>query len=562
MRGQIPLLPARHGMSSRLKIGHLILIFALAALPFAATFATYYPDERHYTDGALMMLKHGDWLVPHTAAGSPRFEKPPLAYWTIAASYKFFGVNVIASRLPFLLTSCATLWLTFRLAQKLTGKNKTALLAALVLASHPQFFLCSIRTIPDALLVFFVTLSGYGFLRLIVFEEFAAGAFWAAYGGAAGAALSKGLLGAGIVVFAWAFVFSRERNFGAVKKLVHWPSVATATVFAASWFTYILATHGKAALGVLFGDQVTGNFHGHFWSPLLRAPVFALFLIFNFLPWSTTTIEFLARRKVLEAGDIPPVARQFIIAWAAALIIGFSLGANVSLRYLLPATPLVAILIADCLQKSENVRLIFSVRNVLKVVLIALALADMGGFFVVLQWPMPLVALILIFGVILIGIAVLGFSAFQKKSFSAAEGLALAILLGWVILFTTAMPVLLPDRSQQIAAVLLRTQKDSRRPVLLLGDMELASRVRVCLGQNWTVMQAGKLRQVTPADYACILVSEKNVGEFFGKGWNVQTVAESAGAPSRAELWAALKSGRLPEALARHGKKTYLVTRE
>ena len=29
----------------------------------------YYPDERHYTDGALMMLKNGDWLVPHTAAG-------------------------------------------------------------------------------------------------------------------------------------------------------------------------------------------------------------------------------------------------------------------------------------------------------------------------------------------------------------------------------------------------------------------------------------------------------------------------------------------------------------
>jgi 4-amino-4-deoxy-L-arabinose transferase-like glycosyltransferase len=549
-------------MSSRLKIGHLILIFALAALPFAATFATYYPDERHYTDGALMMLKHGDWLVPHTAAGSPRFEKPPLAYWAVAASYQLFGVNVIASRLPFLLASCATLWLTFRLGRKLTGKNETALLAALVLASHPQFFLCSIRTIPDALLVFFVTLSGYGFLRLIVFEEFAADAYWAAYGGAAGAALSKGLLGAGIVVFACAFIFLRERDFRAVKKLIHWPSFATAIILAASWFIYILATKGNAALAVLFGDQVTGNFHGHFWSPVFRAPLFALFLIFNFLPWSATTIEFLARRKVLEAGNIPPVARQFIVAWAAALIIGFSLGANISLRYLLPATPLVAILIADCLQRSESVRLIFSVRNVLKVVLAALALADVAGFFVVLQWPIPLAALVLIFGIMLIGIAMLGFSVFRKKSFSAAEGLAPGILLGWLVLFTTAMPVLLPDRSQQIAAALLQTQKDSNRPVLLLGDVKLASRVRVCLGRNWTVMQADKLRQVRLADYAVILVSEKNVGEFFGKGWRVRAVAESAGVPPRAELWAALKAGRLPEALARHGQKIYLVTRE
>jgi 4-amino-4-deoxy-L-arabinose transferase-like glycosyltransferase len=549
-------------MSSRLKIGHLILIFALAALPFAATFATYYSDERHYTDGALMMLKHGDWLVPHTAAGSPRFVKPPLAYWAIAASYKIFGVNVIASRLPFLLASCTTLWLMFRLARKLTGKNETALLAALVLASHPQFFLCSIRSIPDALLVFFVTLSGYGFLRLIVFEEFVAGAFWAAYGGAAGAALSKGLLGAGIVVFAWAFALLRERNFGAVKKLVHWPVLATAIVFVSTWFIYILAAHGNAALAVLFGDQVAENFHGHFWSPIFRAPLFLLFLIFNFLPWSATVIEFLARRKVLEPGNVPPVAQKFIVGLAAALIVGFSLGANVSLRYLLPATPFVAILIADYLQKSKSIRLVFSVRNVLKVVLIALALADAAAFLVLWQWPMLLFALILIFGVFLIGIVVLGFGAFRKKSFSTAEGLALAILIGWLILFTTAMPVLLPDRSQQIAAALLRTQKDYRRPVLLLGDVKLASRVRVCLGQNWTVMQADKLRQVTLTDYACILVPEKNIGEFFGKGWRVQTAAANAGAPPRDELWAALKSGRLPEALARHGQKIYLLTRE
>ena len=65
---------------SRFNIGHLILMFAVAALPFAATYALYYPDERHYTDGALMMLQDHDWLVPKTAADAPRLQKPPLAY--------------------------------------------------------------------------------------------------------------------------------------------------------------------------------------------------------------------------------------------------------------------------------------------------------------------------------------------------------------------------------------------------------------------------------------------------------------------------------------------------
>src|ERR1700733_1324081 len=229
-------------MSSRLKIGHLILIFAVAALPFAATFAFYYPDERHYTDGALEMVKGHGWLIPKNADGSPRFEKPPLAYWAIAASYKIFGVSVFTSRLPFLLASCETIFLAFLLARKLTGNSETALLAAIVLLSHPQFFLCSVRAIPDSLLVFFVTLSAFGFLRLVVFEEFADGAFCAAYFGAAGAVLSKGLLGFLIVVFAWAFYAFKNQNWRALKKIIHWPIFSAAVILAGSWFVYIFST--------------------------------------------------------------------------------------------------------------------------------------------------------------------------------------------------------------------------------------------------------------------------------------------------------------------------------
>ncbi|HEU5396639.1 MAG TPA: glycosyltransferase family 39 protein, partial [Verrucomicrobiae bacterium] len=137
----------------------MVVIFVLAALPFAATFSLYYPDERHYSDGAVQMLAGQGWLIPHTAAGTVRLEKPPLAYWLIAACYKVFGVSAFSSHLPFLLAGCGTIWLTYRLGRKLTQKTGTALIAAAVVASHPQFFLACIRSIPDSLLVFFVTLS-------------------------------------------------------------------------------------------------------------------------------------------------------------------------------------------------------------------------------------------------------------------------------------------------------------------------------------------------------------------------------------------------------------------
>lgn len=549
-------------MNLRLKIGHLILMFALAALPFAATFALYYPDERHYTDGALMMLKQGDWLLPKTAADVPRLKKPPLAYWSVAASYAAFGIGAFTSRLPFLLASCGTLWLTYRLARKLAGSVETALLAAVVLLSHPQFFLCSIRSLPDALLVFFITLSAYGFLRLTIFEEIEAGALWMAYGGAAGAALSKGLLGAGIVMFAWAFAFWQERNWVAVKKIIHLPSLAAAIILVGGWFGYIFWEQGAGAAHVFLVDQVTGNFRGHWWLSLGRAPLFALVLVFNFLPWSATVVEWFARKRFRATGSTPLPAQKFILAWTAVLIAGFALGANVSLRYLLPATPLLAVLLADWLRSADSTRLIFSLRRILKIVLAMLTLAVMVVFFVDSQWPLPVVLVELICGLFLFGITVFGLGAPWRKSFSAAEALGLAILLGWVIFFTAAMPLLLPDSARQIAATLQQDQTGPAQPVLLVGDVKLASRVRVLLGKNWTVAQADKLNPAVVTDYTRVLISEKEAGVFFNRGWAVRTAAISFGAPTRAELWEALKSRRLPEILARHAQKTCLATRE
>jgi 4-amino-4-deoxy-L-arabinose transferase-like glycosyltransferase len=577
--GLISVLAAGHEMMSRLKIGHLILIFALAVLPFAASFVLYYPDERHYTDGALMMLKHGDWLVPKTAVGTPRFAKPILAYWAVAASYLTLGSGVLASRLPFLLACCATLWLTHRLALKLTQSESTARLAAVVLMSHPQFFLCAIRSIPDALLCFFVLLSAYGFLRLMVFEERTAGAFWAAYGGAAGAVLSKGLLGAGIVLFAWAFAFWKERRLRGVAKLIHLPSLVAAGILAASWFGCIFWTHGKAALDVFLGDQVMNNLHGHWWSPLYRAPLFTLVLVFNFLPWSLPVIERWLRRRVngapvsdpartsgepQRAGSetgVPGVAQKMILAWTAILIVGFALGVNVSLRYLLPATPLMAVLMADWLQGAASARLVFSVRRILKTVLAILVLADAAAFFFGSQWPLPITMSVVTCGWLFSVMVALGWGALWRKSFSPTEALGLSIMLGWAVLFAAAMPMLLPDRAQQLAATLKQTPGDPKRPVLLVGNKELASRVRVLLGKKWTIVQSDKLNLPAAADFDTVLLPNRDVPRLLERGYKVQRAAFSNGPPGPGELWPALKSRRLPAVLMLHGQKYCLATR-
>ena len=59
-------------------------------------------QEASVLEGAREMLGSGfaDWMVPHVN-GRIRLEKPPLAYWLAAGSFKLFRVGPAAGRLPF-----------------------------------------------------------------------------------------------------------------------------------------------------------------------------------------------------------------------------------------------------------------------------------------------------------------------------------------------------------------------------------------------------------------------------------------------------------------------------
>ena len=56
------------------------------------------PDEPRYAQVAREMLARHDLITP-TLGGLPWFEKPPLLYWMMMASYRVFGVNEFSARL-------------------------------------------------------------------------------------------------------------------------------------------------------------------------------------------------------------------------------------------------------------------------------------------------------------------------------------------------------------------------------------------------------------------------------------------------------------------------------
>ena len=131
----LPPPPMRHAL--------FVFLIALAALLHVATIGwgdLYGQTEGQYAGAAREMLQSHDWLLP-TIDGVPRLRKPPMLYWLIIASFKTFGVNGAAARLPIALAVTATVALTFLIGERLTDYWRGFLAGLIYLCSCGTFLL-------------------------------------------------------------------------------------------------------------------------------------------------------------------------------------------------------------------------------------------------------------------------------------------------------------------------------------------------------------------------------------------------------------------------------------
>ena len=77
------------------------------------------------------MLKEGNFLFPHLGE-EPYYKKPPLFFWLIAASFKVFGFNEFAARLPSALFGVLSSLLLFLLSYRITEDKLVSLLTATI----------------------------------------------------------------------------------------------------------------------------------------------------------------------------------------------------------------------------------------------------------------------------------------------------------------------------------------------------------------------------------------------------------------------------------------------
>src|SRR6266850_294804 len=129
-----------------------------------------------HAEAAREMAESGDWITLH-ANGIRYLEKAPLMYWSVALSYKIFGVSEFSSRLPIALATLGLMLATMLLGKFAFGE-RAGFYSALCIGTCAGIYLFTRVLWPDVILTLFITLAFYCFLRALEQPRYAYGIYF------------------------------------------------------------------------------------------------------------------------------------------------------------------------------------------------------------------------------------------------------------------------------------------------------------------------------------------------------------------------------------------------
>jgi len=339
----------------------LALLVALVVAVRLATLGAYPlmdSTESRYAEIARKMLETGDWVMPQFDYGVPFWGKPPLSTWLSALSMAAFGVNEFAARLPSLLLVVGCGALVHSLAM-LRGGRDQALWTLAPFAATGLVFIAAGAVMTDHALAFGTTLSMAG--------------FWVAVNGpgpsrrVGGIAfflgLAVGLLAKGPVAAVLTFLpigawTLWSRQWRAVATALPWLAGAALTAaLAVPWYWaaeraspgfldyFLIGEHWKRFVEAGWKGDLYGAAHarprGMIW----------LFWIAAALPWSLLALGWLGRAAIRRGGALRRIVtdpwQAYLILWATAPMLFFTVSGNVLATYVLPGLPALALLVGE-----------------------------------------------------------------------------------------------------------------------------------------------------------------------------------------------------------------------
>ena len=296
-------------------------------------------DESIYAEVAKEILQSRDWLTLHWQH-TDWFEKPPLTLWLMAGLFRFFGVGEFSARAVSALAGVGVVGVVYGIG-KLQRGPVCGLIAALILLTTFQFVQMSRLVNTDVLLVFFIYLAIYGYLRVRNGDR----RWWylVSVSCALGFLVKSFASLFAPAAIAFALVVDRQVN-ETLKATQFWFSILAGLAIVMPWHATMIYLHGSAF--------VNEYFYYHVWSrtiTTLEGHNGAYWFYFREIweklhPW--WSIAPLA--VVFNIWQVKRGRSSVAVLALAVLVFAFYTAAQTKLTsYILPVYPALALLISE-----------------------------------------------------------------------------------------------------------------------------------------------------------------------------------------------------------------------
>ncbi len=286
------------------------------------------PDEGRYSEIPREMVISGNYTTPRLN-GITYLEKPPLFYWMQAASIQLFGIDEGSLRLTTLFMGVLGCLFLYIAGRKLFNR-RTGILSALILATSFLYYCMAHFITLDMTLTTLLSATLLSFILGVneskrSIQRFY---FWAMYIFAAGATLTKGLVGIGfpgLIIFIWIWVFNRWRDL----KNYCLPTGTLIFLLIATPWHVLAQLETKQFLQFYFIDQHLLRYFTDYadrQQPLWFLPISLLIGLFPWTFFLPQSIKMGLTRSPQEQGSYP--SRLFLLIWAGVIFSIFQFQKN------------------------------------------------------------------------------------------------------------------------------------------------------------------------------------------------------------------------------------------
>lgn len=510
----------KHGLQ---KYSWLIvpLVFLLYSAPGALDFVFHFPDEKYYTDAVLQMMDKGDYLTPYKADGTPRFLKPIVTYWVLIGSYSVFGVSPFSSRILFWIAGALLAAITYRMTRTLVNNKPVAMGAAFITAASPLVLMGASRSIPDILLVLFLTVSAWGFLRIMIQDRPAGTDYWLAYLGAALAFQTKGLPAVAFAGISLLYMMLNPWKRKSLKQLIHPGAIVLAILVAASWFVLMYLNHGTAYLSSFFADQVGYRVSSRAAQVIGNTALGTINLAAFLVPWIVIAFS---KPKTLKSyfresdADIKAIL-GFTAIWVVTVIAMSGAVFKFYDRYLLPVIPVVAMALALIITRTETRFEKFFIRLFLWLNIVITAMNA-------LYWLFILPGALLLAGTATGIISLIIIYKAGKRFSSPIPVISASILLLWFNLHILLYTLLMPNPGEQLVQAIAAENQTENTPILVYGNIRTASNIRIHSGNELNVISMDTVYTIPKEGDHILVFSHKEEQRLNLEGYRIEKGSE------------------------------------